>query len=1104
MRGFRVLARYLVILLFAALPQLAPAQAPAQDASGVEPEAPINPKIILQTLPYGGIEVAAWTPDDRYILTANSTARSVFIWDAESGIIIDRLVLPSDNLGSAISSRRLLQIVVAADGLTATIDGEAGYLPTGQQEVEIRNLHYLVDLQLRQIAVPRSVVKRRRGGTGVDLSRQASTVIEANAVTRDSEFMAEVGKSQAALEALYEKTGGMEIEAALALLPPLPVSYDGKRILERHPDGMVITEAGKEPRVLTANRPLRFLDATLAPGGALLAMVQSELQVGADDNVTQSAIDLFNMQTGQYWPPVTLIGDYSQVQWMDEGLLLATQISSRPAGTETNLQGPPPPGVIIDTDSGEAMIMVEPRCYMTPFPDGDLLGAGLANCRINAGKDFGLARYNLDNGTWAPVGKFKLQKGAVITALTVSDSGTRIAVAATEKSGTLELSILDAATGAVINARRNETGGFVGKIKFIGDDILFLSSNGATLFWAINTDELEDTQIGSIVTNMVDSDGQTFAVGGALDDVIGRLNFTDYTVMPPLDFGNAIAGGYMLDKPVFWALSALEGLRFWNTGATLPDGQWQILLTTYFFAGQNFVAVTPEGRYDTNLPPDSKAFRWLMADAPNQSLAPQTFMRDYFSPGLTERLTSCTAAGNCGSVIKQPRPIAKLNRVLPNVKIASVVPGATPDEALVSVEITEGVDPVTGRRSGVYNPRLFRDNRFVAHWPNEPFELQDKLEDWRKLNRLVDQDDKPGDGVYHYQELVTLPSGAGTEKQIFSAYAFNDDRVKSETFDIEYTRVQMQPYQPRAFVISIGIDSYVETRLDLNYAAADARLLGEKLADIPGYKMHKLIVTGEKGGKTQVDAFVISTILAMLAGIDPDEGMKVLAEYGIDGSTLAQSTPDDIIIISFSGHGWAQKEGDFFLIPANGIWPAGKDPDVASLISSSELTMWLRFINAADIALIIDACYSGAAVDSGKFKPGPMGDSGLGQLAYDKGIRILAATQADNVALEDANLRHGLLTYSLGWDDEALANPNGLVDFDKDAKINLTEWMLYPTWRLLSLGEDKQVSGLNSNEQTGSSFAFPKRTRTAPKKIQAPSLFDFTATSPVIVKELAK
>ncbi len=42
-----------------------------------------------------------------------------------------------------------------------------------------------------------------------------------------------------------------------------------------------------------------------------------------------------------------------------------------------------------------------------------------------------------------------------------------------------------------------------------------------------------------------------------------------------------------------------------------------------------------------------------------------------------------------------------------------------------------------------------------------------------------------------------------------------------------------------------------------------------------------------------------------------------------------------------------------------------------------------------------------------------MGSRGLGQLAYDKGMRILAASQADDVALESQKLEQGLLTYAL-------------------------------------------------------------------------------------------
>jgi hypothetical protein len=39
-----------------------------------------------------------------------------------------------------------------------------------------------------------------------------------------------------------------------------------------------------------------------------------------------------------------------------------------------------------------------------------------------------------------------------------------------------------------------------------------------------------------------------------------------------------------------------------------------------------------------------------------------------------------------------------------------------------------------------------------------------------------------------------------------------------------------------------------------------------------------------------------------------------------------------------------------------------------------------------------------------------MGDRGLSQLAYDKGMQILAATQTENVAIESEKLGQGLLT----------------------------------------------------------------------------------------------
>jgi uncharacterized caspase-like protein len=107
-------------------------------------------------------------------------------------------------------------------------------------------------------------------------------------------------------------------------------------------------------------------------------------------------------------------------------------------------------------------------------------------------------------------------------------------------------------------------------------------------------------------------------------------------------------------------------------------------------------------------------------------------------------------------------------------------------------------------------------------------------------------------------------------------------------------------------------------------------------------------------------------------------------------------------------------------------------------VSSDELSRWLRDVDAGELVMIVDACHSAAAIANTDFKPGPMGSRGLGQLSYDKGMRILTATQADNVALEANKVRQGLLIYALLEDGlrawQADYKP-------KDKSILLTEWL---------------------------------------------------------------
>ena len=114
-------------------------------------------------------------------------------------------------------------------------------------------------------------------------------------------------------------------------------------------------------------------------------------------------------------------------------------------------------------------------------------------------------------------------------------------------------------------------------------------------------------------------------------------------------------------------------------------------------------------------------------------------------------------------------------------------------------------------------------------------------------------------------------------------------------------------------------------------------------------------------------------------------------------------------------------------------------------ISSDKLGQWLCDVDAGEMVMIVDACHSAAAVAGTDFKPGPMGSRGLGQLAYDKGMRVLTATQTDNVALETNQVRQGLLSYALiqmGLKEEKV---NYLP---KDEKITLPEWLNYAVIRV--------------------------------------------------------
>jgi hypothetical protein len=98
------------------------------------------------------------------------------------------------------------------------------------------------------------------------------------------------------------------------------------------------------------------------------------------------------------------------------------------------------------------------------------------------------------------------------------------------------------------------------------------------------------------------------------------------------------------------------------------------------------------------------------------------------------------------------------------------------------------------------------------------------------------------------------------------------------------------------------------------------------------------------------------------------------------------------------------------------------------------------------MVMILDSCHS-AAMPGREFRPGPLGDAGFGQLSYDKGMRILTATQPDKTARATLvqELGHSLLVQALL--EEAKAHPQETLAewlHDTERQVPVLTHRLYP------------------------------------------------------------
>jgi len=415
----------------------------------------------------------------------------------------------------------------------------------------------------------------------------------------------------------------------------------------------------------------------------------------------------------------------------------------------------------------------------------------------------------------------------------------------------------------------------------------------------------------------------------------------------------------------------------------------------------DWLVVTPDGLFD-GTPGAWSQLSWRFSGNTFDVAPVEIFFREYFRPGLLADILA-------GRKVRPPADIAQLDRRQPEVTVRSAADISNPLQSRhvhLDLEVAESRKTASsGSRtggSGARDLRLFRNGTLVKAW----------------------RGDLPLDRDGRAALSLDVPIVAGENR--FVAYAFNRDNVKSPDATLVITGDESLQRDGVAYVVAIGINHY-EARganglENLEYAEADAEDFGAVFAAqqkrLGQFGHVKLIsLSGENARR----ANIVQTLHTLAADVQPEDG----------------------VFLFYAGHGMAA--GDhFYLLPQDFNPRVALDDSQANTLSEVDLSHLLEPVSPARSLLVIDACNSGVALGGSGLVVGPMNSTGLAQLAYEKGLFILAASQGNESAMESPGLAggHGYLTFALV--EEGLKTPLAA----EDGSVYLRPWFEFASRRV--------------------------------------------------------
>jgi hypothetical protein len=451
----------------------------------------------------------------------------------------------------------------------------------------------------------------------------------------------------------------------------------------------------------------------------------------------------------------------------------------------------------------------------------------------------------------------------------------------------------------------------------------------------------------------------------------------------------------------------------------MPNGE-QLLSLISTSNGTDWLVIAPDGLFDGS-PPAWKEILWRPSNNTLDVWPVEIFFNEYFYPGLLADILAGKRPQAHTSIGKKDRrqPIVQL-------ALASGQPSAENEFAERNLNLRLAVNEAAAG-SGVRDVRLFRNGSLVKVWRGD---LELDAQSKAALEAAV-------------------PIVAGENR--FTAYAFNHDNIKSSDATLVVKGADSLKRKGTAYIVAVGINQYANPAFHLKFAVPDsdavAKGLSAQQAKLGTYANIAVIPLLDSEATKGNFLLTLERFAGTKTGSLPAGAPAALRK-------IKPAQAEDAVVIYFAGHGYAAEGKDskrFYLI-MHEFEPVEVATKVPGAVSDVELSEAVEKIDARLLALLIDACQSGGALDSPDPRQGPMNSKGLAQLAYDKGMYVLAAAQGDQAALEVNKFGHGLLTHALVGPQEGLTLA---ADLDKDGKVVVREWLDYATERVPQLQEEK-------------------------------------------------